>query len=58
MAHLSAFEFARTIQATCDQFDLVTSYNIQILDDLVGISILLMIPTSTSLPPKSPSLTS
>lgn len=35
MAHLSAFEFARTIQATCDQFDLVTSYNTQILDDTV-----------------------
>ena len=35
MAHISAFEFARTIQDHCDRSDLVTSYDIRILDDTV-----------------------
>ena len=35
MAHISAFEFARTIQDICDRSDLVTYYDVRILDDTV-----------------------
>ena len=35
MAHINAFEFARTIQDHCDRSDLVTSYDVRILDDTV-----------------------
>ena len=36
MAHISAFEFARTVQDICDRSDLVVSYNVRILDDTVS----------------------
>ena len=35
MAHISAFEFTRTVQDICDLSDLVTSYDVRILDDTV-----------------------
>jgi len=35
MAHLSTFEFARTVQAACDQSSLVVAYDVRILDDTV-----------------------
>ena len=35
MARVSAFEFARTVQATCDRSSLVVTYDVRILDDTV-----------------------
>jgi hypothetical protein len=35
MAHVSPFEFARAVQSVCDQSDLVSAYDVQILDDTV-----------------------
>ncbi len=35
MAHLSTLEFARTVQTACDQSNIVTAYDVRILDDTV-----------------------
>lgn len=35
MARLSAIEFARSLQDVCNQSDLVTTYDVKILDDAV-----------------------
>ena len=35
MARMSTFEFARTIQAACDQSSLVVTYDVRILDNTV-----------------------
>lgn len=35
MADLSAFEFARAVQDACHRSELVVSYEVQILDDIV-----------------------
>lgn len=35
MAHLSTFEFARTVQVACDQSSLVIAYDVRIIDNTV-----------------------